>query len=103
MGGKIPLIVGGAKLFEYLLLEKKHSYTGNTEHWVGGKLVNEFYALSICQYDNAPGFYLFYCDADWNAVTDTWHATVEDAKEQADFEYADTLSDWRRFEKKVVE
>ena len=30
---------------------------------------------------------IFGCDEGWNAVTDTWHETLEDAKAQAEFEY----------------
>jgi hypothetical protein len=43
--------------------------------------------LAICQYDGEDAFYLFGCDANWNAVTDTWHQTVDEAKEQAEFRY----------------
>ena len=29
--------------------------------------------LAICQYDDEPGFYLFYCDDAWSEIADTWH------------------------------
>jgi len=42
----------------------------------------------------AQGFYLFGCDPDWNVVTDTWHESVDDAKEQAEFEYEGISKTW---------
>jgi hypothetical protein len=45
-------------------------------------------ALAICQYEGEQSCYLFYCDAEWNVVTDTWHESVAQAMKQADFEYS---------------
>jgi len=50
--------------------------------------------LAICQYEKEDAFYLFGCDAEWNSQTDTWHQTVEEAKEQAEFEYQGTSGTW---------
>lgn len=44
-------------------------------------------ALAICRYHDDDGCYLFYCDALWNVLTDTWHESMEAAIRQADFEY----------------
>jgi hypothetical protein len=50
--------------------------------------------LAICQYEGEAGFYLFGCDQDWNPVTDTWHATLDDAMAQAEFEHRGTIGTW---------
>ena len=34
------------------------------------------------------------CDPAWNTVTDTWHETLEDALEQAEFEYEGVAETW---------
>ena len=39
-------------------------------------------------------FYLFGCDADWQAITDTWHESVREAKAQAEFEYDVSAEEW---------
>jgi hypothetical protein len=39
-------------------------------------------------------YYLFGCDAEWNTVTDTWHKTLEEALEQAEFEYEGVSKTW---------
>lgn len=40
-------------------------------------------------------FYLFRLRADGVCVGDTWHVTIEEAKDQAAFEYGVGPSDWR--------
>jgi hypothetical protein len=48
---------------------------------------SDFAALAIARYDDEEGIYLFYCDEGWNAVTDTYHDTIEHAIAQAEFEF----------------
>ena len=62
--------------------------TGRTKHVVRGEPPHDFAALAIAKYDSEAGFYLFYCDAEWTAVTDTYHETIEGAVAQAEFEFA---------------
>ena len=50
--------------------------------------------LANCQPPGSRKFYLFGCDDDWNVVTDTWHQTLADAKEQAEFEYEGISNTW---------
>jgi hypothetical protein len=94
MTNNIPNEIGGANPICYLILESKHIKTGNTEHWVGGQPIKEIYGLSICKYESDNGYYLFYCDKNWETITDTYHDTVEDAKDQAEFEFANTIDSW---------
>lgn len=61
--------------------------TGRTRHVVSGQEVSDFAALAIVKYDSDSGVYLFYCDKDWNSVTDTYHENVDRAIEQAEFEF----------------
>jgi len=61
--------------------------TGRTSHVVTGRPVRNFDALAIAEYEFEEDFYLFYCDETWKVITDTRHATVEDAIAQAEFEY----------------
>ena len=89
-----PAQIGQADLIAYLVITEDHKRTGNTEHIVDGLPTEDFYGLAICKYKDDPGYYLFYCDASWETITDTYHDTVEDAKDQAAFEYSDTEKDW---------
>ena len=91
----IPEIIGGAKTLLYIELDQRHIKTGNTRHIVNGKTAEGISGLAICQYDNEEGIYLFGCDEGWNTITDTWHNSVEEAKKQAEFEYANTATTWQ--------
>ena len=53
--------------------------------------------LAICQYLGETAFYLFGCDEAWQTITDTWHETLEEAQDQAEFEYAGVTATWRTF------
>jgi len=82
----VPNIIGEAKVICYALVVNLLA-TGNTTHVVGNRLKEDFYGLAICKYQNEAGYYLFYCNEQWEAVTDTIHESIEDAKDQGEFEY----------------
>ncbi len=50
--------------------------------------------ITICQYKPGDGYYLFYCDSDWNVFADTWHETIEDAQDQAAYDYTGISNKW---------
>src|SRR5438105_14049384 len=75
--------------------------TGNTVHSVDGRVAGPAAGLAICQAADGRGFYLFYCDSAWDEFTDTWHQSIDDAKAQAEFEYAGVSAHWRSEERRV--
>lgn len=89
-----PSIVGGASVALYTVLDHRHRPTGACSHVVAGEPQAPFAGLAICQSED--GYFLFYCDEDWNTVTDTWHASLAEAKEQAEFEYEGVGDTWAR-------
>ena len=72
------------------MLTAAHKPTGNTLH-VGGRAPSQ---LRIVRYDGLEGFYLLYCDESGAEFTDTWHATMDDAFHQAEFEFTVKRSEW---------
>jgi hypothetical protein len=79
--------------------------TGSTKHIVpepgegkigmrDNEIVESVAKLVIEERDDA--FYLLYLDASGNCLTDTWHATLEDAKDQARFEFSVFEECWSR-------
>jgi len=96
---RIPKEVGNAKVVLYTPIDKRHRHTGNCKQIVAGELMGVAAGLAICQYEGEDSFYLFGCDENWETVTDTWHQTLEDAKEQAEFEYEGVSETWQTPEK----
>ena len=90
----VPKIVGGARTLYYTFIDDRHQRTGNTMHVVGGNVIEKINGLAICKYDNDAGYYLFGCDENWDSITDTYHDSVEEAKEQAEFEYLNSFETW---------
>jgi hypothetical protein len=84
----------GATVLFYTVIDERLQTTGRTTHRVDGQVVGDFYGLAICQYEGAQPFYLFYCDANWQVITDTCHQTLADAKLQAEFEYKGVCQTW---------
>jgi hypothetical protein len=59
-----------------------------TRHVVNGVEVTEFAALAIVRTDAEPHCVsLYYCDSDWNVITDSWHEDVVSALDQANWEF----------------
>ena len=90
----VPKEIGEARTLFYTVLDERHLKTENTRHFVNGQFIEEISGLAICKYDNDPGYYLFGCDENWNSITDTYHDSIEDAKEQAEFEYKNSMTTW---------
>ena len=89
-----PDKIDNADLITYVILSDNQTRTGFTRHYTEGELIENFYSLSICKYPDVKGYYLFYCDSSWDAITDTYHDTLEDAIEQAEFEFTNTKNNW---------
>jgi len=80
-----PNQIDGARVIATTNIDHRHVATGATIHFVGGQEAGVAHGLAICEFPNESGFYLFYCDENWTVTTDTWHESVEAAKEQAEF------------------
>ena len=89
-----PDTVGDAKVICYVPVRSSSGYTGRTRHIIAGVGLGHMDALVIAQYPGEEGYCLFGCDGEWHSITDTWHATLEDALAQASFEYEGISSAW---------
>lgn len=79
----------------WALLDENISATGATKHWAHDEILGPFFGLAICRYQTEPGFYLFHCNNEWEPLADTWHETIEEAQEQAEFEYSGVSRVWQ--------
>ena len=91
----VPNAIGGARVICFTSIDERHKHTGNTRQIVNGALQGTAAGLAICQYDGEDAFYLFSCDSDWNAATDTWHQSLAEAQAQATSEYEGVSDTWQ--------
>jgi hypothetical protein len=76
-----------------VLLTDRHLQPGRTRHTINGADFQPFVSLEIVQYPNETSCYLFHIAADGN-IADTWHESIEDALQQAEFEFGVQACEW---------
>lgn len=91
----VPREIDGTRVICFTPIDERHRPTGNCKQTVGGIVQGPAVGLAICRYLDEDCCYLFSCNAAWESVTDTWHPTIEDAKVQAEFEYAGVSATWQ--------
>ena len=87
MAARPPRELDGAQVVHYAEVTASVTPTGSTRHVVGGTLLAPAAALAIARYPGGEGYYLLYLADTGHVVTDTLHASVQSAFDQAAFEY----------------
>jgi hypothetical protein len=92
----IPKHISGAKVIQFTPVDERHTHTGECRQFRNNELLGPAKWLAICQYEDDGGFYLFsgIPKGQEEFITDTLHDTIEEAIEQAEFEYTGTTNTW---------
>ena len=77
-----------------LNLNKKSEF--KNIHTVGGEKILPPHELQIISYPDVEGFYLLYIDNNGEVITDTYHETLINALDQAEYEFNVLPSEWRQ-------
>jgi len=88
-----PTELDGARVLFAAILGPGVRPTGRTRHIAVGEPIEAVECLLICEEPN-NGLFVYYCDAQWRVLADTWHASVADAMAQAEFEFAGVRDHW---------
>lgn len=91
----VPTTIDGAKVVCFSPIDDRHRPTGFCRHFVLGELQGPAAYLVVCLYPGESGFYLFYCNASLDVITDTWHEDLNAAKTQAELEYEGVSKTWQ--------
>lgn len=74
-----------------------HLKPGRTRHWIhdsnGTRAFPPFVALEIAKNPSDEACYLFHIAED-GTLADTWHSSLEEAIEQAEFEFEVKADEW---------
>jgi hypothetical protein len=92
--GEAPELLDGARVLAFAVVDPSVVPTGGTAHRIGDEVLGPAAGLAIAQYEGDGQIYLFYCDPNWQVVTDTCHRSLELAREQAEFEYRGVSARW---------
>lgn len=82
----IPTVIGAGRVVFYSRIDARHKARARVE--------TEPYGLAICQAKDGSGFFLFTCEDDWMPVYDSWHASLDEAKNQAAYEWDGIGETW---------
>jgi hypothetical protein len=85
MGALAWKVVGSVEL------QRQHR-PSRTRHTINGVPCPRFTRLEITKYAEEAGFYLLLCSD--GQGTDTWHETLDDAFDQAEFEFGVKRREW---------
>ena len=77
-----------------VILQDFHTKTGKTKHYVDNDEIDNPVELRIVQYKDDNGYYLLYIGFDGEELADTYHDTVEQAKDQANWEFNVNQNEW---------
>ena len=88
-----PSELDGAKVLATAVVDETVRPTGATIHRGPDGVIPPASALAIVM--GEAGVYLFYCDREWQVLTDMWHSSVNNAKAQAEFEYDGISTLWK--------
>ncbi len=83
-----------SKPLRYVRLGPQHRPTGKTRHYLGTCELPPPSELRIVQYTEDPGYYLLYFDEEGEELTDTYHDTLSQAMEQAEWEFGVRPDEW---------
>jgi hypothetical protein len=83
-----PRMLGGGRVLKYARVTPDVRPTGATRHILPSGVAGPAAALAIVEdAEDTGGFFLFGLDATGSVETDTWHESLDDALDQAAFEY----------------
>ena len=83
-----------------ILNQDTHCITGNTTGYIQGILRTELpYKLEIMKYNEPDNdVYLLHVNQEDKVINDTWHPSLQDAIEQAKYEFNVEPSDWKNLD-----
>ena len=83
----------GYKILKEVSLERFFA-TGKTRHFSGNIELPKPDFLQIVKYEDDTGYYLFYLNGSKECMTDTYHETIKNAIDQAQWEFGVDANDW---------
>ena len=86
------VIVVTAHVLARVVLRASHQSSGKSLH-IGARRPSE---LRVVRYEGQDGFFLLYCDESGKEMTDTWHHTLDEAFDQAEFEFSVQRHEWEQ-------
>ena len=86
--------VGDVEVVCWSSIDERPVVTRSCHQTLDGASVSPYAGVAIAQRPGESTAFLFYCDARWRPVTDTFHMSVAKAKEEAEREFNGVGKTW---------
>ena len=90
----IPNNIGSQEVLLTAVIDNTCKHTKNCNHKFDGKVLGKAKWAVITKPDSNGACYLFLC-YEHDELTDTFHQSIEEAKEQAEWEYENISNKWQ--------
>ena len=90
----IPKEIGSLQVRLTAIIDESCTHTKNCSHESDGKVLGNAKWAAITNTDANGSCYLFMCYNN-DELSDTFHESIEDAKEQAEWEYEGISNNWQ--------
>jgi hypothetical protein len=90
-----PHEIGGNRVVSYAIFGPIVSPTGMTRHLVDGKFMSFVAGLAICRDEGETRYSLCYCNEDWKVLAASSHRSIEEARQEAEFESDGVVPNWQ--------
>jgi hypothetical protein len=91
---KPPPVIDHAQLLQYAILDESVGYSGRTLLLVNENEIGRVPCLAVCRDARSEGVLLFHCDAGWDVLGCSAHASVDLAKARAERIYPGLSALW---------
>jgi hypothetical protein len=90
-----PPSLASARVLEYARVDEGVAYTGKNPVYVAGRLLGPVPRLALARKLASDGILLLHCDAQWDVLARSGHASIEAAKRHAEQMYTGVESAWK--------
>ena len=90
--------IDGARLICYSPIDHRHKRNGPLRRATDRRLMGQVTGLAICHDADDDTYCLMRCDEDWDPIRETVHDTMDEARHQAEYEYAGVKNTWIKSE-----
>lgn len=93
---QVPNQISKCSVVAYVSIPGSDQILDTTTIEVAGAKCGPAKYLAVYIDEEESGFYLFFCDGDWNVWNDLWFYSIDETKHFTEsYEYSGTLNTWR--------
>ena len=98
MSQSVPKTIGDLPVVSWSPIDERHRVTGACRHFDGLTGIDDPTPSFVAIVGQPENYFLMRFTKAWEFITDTWHRSLDEARHQAEFEYAGVSATWSEVE-----